>query len=342
MNIRHDVPLAPMTTFELGGAARRFACISNVEELREALDFARREDLDTFVLGGGSNVLVADEGFFGLVLTVSDDSQVLVEDGERPLVRVGAGKTWDDFAAWSVAADLAGVECLAGIPGQVGASPIQNIGAYGQEAGDAIEAVHVVERGSGREQTLTSADCAFGYRDSFFKREGRDRYVVTKVDFRLHRGGRPSLRYGELTREMEDKPLTLASVRDAVLAIRKRKSMLAAPDDPNRRNAGSFFTNPILPAETAAVLKERFGQMPTYEAGEGRAKLSAAWLIENAGFPKGYGKGPAGLSSAHTLCLVNRGEARTSDILALAKEIQQGVQTTFGVELTPEATLLGF
>ena len=286
MKIERDVSLAPLTTLDIGGPARFLARPERSDELGDLLAFAAREGLPTFVLGGGSNVLVSDRGYPGLVLVPANTGCVIVEEGERPLVRVGAGEPWDRLVAWSVAEHLAGLECLSGIPGTVGAAPIQNIGAYGQEAGEYIEAVHVLRLADGAALCLSHDDCEFGYRDSLFKREANGRYVVTAVDFRLTRGGTPRLRYAELNRRFEGASPDLKSARAAVLDIRGGKSMLGSDDDPNRRSAGSFFTNPVVTNAVAQTLVARHEGMPCYPAGGGEEQAVGGLAHRARGLPK--------------------------------------------------------
>lgn len=356
LDLHAAVPLAPLTTLEVGGPARLLARVADPAALRAALAVAARERLPVIVLGEGSNVLVADEGFPGLVLCLTDASRaVLAADAAEGTVRVrvGAGAVWDDLVAWSVAEGLAGIECLSGIPGLVGAAPIQNIGAYGQEVVETVHAVHVLDRATGAARALPAAECGFGYRTSRLKQAGPERPVVTAVDLTLRRGGAPALRYPELRRQLaarcEPGAETLALVRETVLAIRRAKSMVRDPADPNRRSAGSFFLNPVVPEPAAAAVAARVAArggdpaaLPRFEAGPGLVKLSAAWLIEHAGFARGHGHGKAGLSTNHVLALVNRGGATAADLLALAREVRAGVHAAFGVTLVPEPELVGF
>jgi UDP-N-acetylmuramate dehydrogenase len=362
LDLAEDVPLGPLTTFGVGGPARFLAHVADAGALRAALAFAARARLPVLVLGEGSNVLVADEGFPGLVVRLTDTARaVLREEGgaagggepEDVVVRVGAGLVWDELVAWSVAADLAGIECLSGIPGLVGAAPIQNIGAYGQEVAETVVAVHALDRATRERVTVAAADCGFGYRASRFKEAERGRHVVLALDLRLRRGGRPALRYPELARQVaartDPADASLVVVRETVLAIRRTKSMVRDPADPNARSAGSFFLNPVVSEAAAAALvgawAARGGDpagVPRYAAGPGRAKLSAAWLIEQAGFPKGYARGRAALSERHVLALVNRDGASAAELLALAREVRDGVRRAFGVTLLPEPALVGF
>ena len=352
--IHQGIPLAGLTTLGAGGPARYLARCTSQAELLAALAWAREHRLATFVLGGGSNLLVADAGFDGLVLQLASRTMELEPMDELVRVRAGAGLGWDTLVARTVAEGLAGLECLSGIPGRVGAAPIQNVGAYGQEVSDSLEAVHVVDRSSGQAETLAAAQCGLGYRSSHFKLRWPERYVITGVDFLLPRRPQGSVRYPELRRHLGlpadptghlDPPL--AEVRQAVLEVRRGKSMVLRPGDENRRSAGSFFVNPVVPpvqAERIHHLAEELGDrpMPAFPAPGGQVKLSAAWLIEAAGFPRGYQLGAAGISSRHTLALINHGGATAADLIALARLIRQRVAERFGVTLEPEPCLLGY
>jgi UDP-N-acetylmuramate dehydrogenase len=326
-----------MTTLGVGGLARFFVEAEGESALVDAFDWAAARGVPTLVLGGGSNVLVADEGYPGLVVRIALGG-VRIDDDEATVV-AGAGVSWDVLVELAVERGLAGVECLSGIPGRVGATPIQNVGAYGQEVAETISRVRVFEIESGRLEEITGDECEFGYRDSRFKRRDRGKFVVTSVTFRLRPGGEPALRYPELVRELApvDRP-SLAAVRAAVIAIRRRKSMVLDPTDPDARSAGSFFMNPIVSEAVARAIG--LDGMPRYAAAGG-VKLSAAWLIERAGFARGTVRGAAGISTKHALAIVNRGGAGASDVVALAREIRDGVRERFGVTLVPEPVLVG-
>ena len=350
--IRSEIPLSQFTTLEVGGTARFWADCDSEAHLRQALAWAKSEGLMSLVLGGGSNVLVSDAGFDGLVLRFTGSSISLKpETGDQTLVRVGAGCVWDEFVATMVDEGLSGVECLSGIPGWVGAAPIQNIGAYGQEVAETLAGVRVVHRFTGAAEEIPADMLGFAYRLSRFKEDWRDRYVITRVDFRLARSPRGTVRYPALKQHlgMSERDLApeLATIRDAVLEIRREKSMVIDPDDPNRRSAGSFFVNPVVSDRIANAVQKRARKrgtsrgMPRFATADG-IKLSAAWLIEEAGFPPGFGRGHVGLSSKHTLALINRGEASAAELVALASEIRHEVYRVFGVLLTPEPVFLGF
>ncbi len=343
MEIQENVPLAPLTTFRIGGAARYFAVAEVEQDVATALRWASERDLAVFVLGGGSNLLVSDAGFDGLVLQVKTHG--IADEGNGRLW-VGAGEIWDIFVEYAVAHGLAGIECLAGIPGLVGGTPVQNVGAYGQEVAETIEQVRAYDRESGAWVTLSKAECQFRYRESLFNKDQRGRYIVTSVQFKLQPEGKPQLRYADLqNRFRADAQPTLAEVAETVRAIRSEKGMLLVEGDPDCRSAGSYFKNPIVDAELlpqiAAAEQIDANHIPNWPAGSGKIKLPAAWLLECAGFTKGYTEGAAAISSRHTLALTNRGGATCADILRLEEHIVVRVQELFGIRLEREPVLLG-
>jgi UDP-N-acetylmuramate dehydrogenase len=346
--IESDVALAPLTTLELGGPARFFARADGEVAIVEALRFAQGRGLPVFVLGGGSNLVVADAGFEGLVLQAALPGLRFEDAGGEVLVEAGAGQRWDALVDEAVARGLAGVECLAGIPGLVGATPIQNVGAYGQEVSETIRRVRVLDRRSLEVTELEPAACGFGYRDSNFKRAPH-RHLVLSVTFALRPGGAPTVRYPELRAALPGTP-SLAEVRETVRRLRAAKSMIIDPADENRRSAGSFFMNPIVaPEEAARIAALAAGeglvsdavQVPRFPAAGGQVKLAAGWLIERAGITKGYRQGPVGISSRHALALVHHGGGSTAQLLALARHVRDTVAARFGVRLVPEPVLLG-
>jgi UDP-N-acetylmuramate dehydrogenase len=350
LDIRDEVPLAPLSTLELGGPARHFVRATDEGEIAEALRWAAAHGLPAMILGGGSNVVIGDAGFPGLVVQIATRGRRFEAAGGEATLTAAAGEPWDELVADSVARDLAGLECLSGIPGLVGATPIQNVGAYGQEVGDTIRAVRVLERGTWRVRDLVPDDCAFGYRDSAFKRDP-ERFVVLAVTFALRPGGAPTLRYRELADALAaGPPPALADARRTVLALRRRKSMVIAPDDPNRRSVGSFFTNPVLPAAEAEAVVARAvdggaaasaDAVPRWPGPGNTVKLSAGWLVERAGIARGFRRGPVGVSSAHALALVHHGGGTTAELLELGREVRDAVRRRFGVTLSPEPTLIG-
>jgi UDP-N-acetylmuramate dehydrogenase len=328
---RTDIRFSELTTLRLGGPAARFIEALTEDQVIAAVTSAAGP---LMMMSGGSNLVVADGGFPGTVVRIA--SRGIEADGQ--LVTVAAGEPWDEVVAQSVDQGLAGIECLSGIPGSTGATPIQNVGAYGQDVSQTISSVRVYDRDRGTVTTLSPAQCGFGYRTSALK--GSDRYVVLAVTFSLTRSERARpLRYAELARAVGERP-SLAEVREAVLALRRAKGMVIDPQDPDSISAGSFFVNPILTAEEFAALAGRHDP-PGWPERDGRVKTSAAWLIERAGFGPGYGNGRVGVSSKHTLALVNRGGATTAELLTLARELRDGVRDRFGVELQVEPTLVG-
>lgn len=344
----HDAPLAPLTTFRLGGPATRLITATTDDEVVAAVREADDAGTPLLIIGGGSNLVIGDKGFDGTALRIATRGFDLTGTA----LELAAGETWTDAVARTVEAGLAGIECLAGIPGSAGATPIQNVGAYGQEVSSTITEVLVYDR-TGRETlTLTNAECAFSYRHSRFK-EHPERYVVLRVRFALEDAGGLSapLKYAETARALGVGPgdrVPLATARETVLALRAGKGMVLDPADHDTWSAGSFFTNPILDdaafAAFLARVSERLGAdvaPPAFPAGEGRTKTSAAWLIDRAGFTKGYGTGPARISTKHTLALTNRGDATTEDLLALAREVVAGVHEVFGITLVNEPVTVG-
>lgn len=346
-----DVPLAPLTTLGLGGPARRLVEAAGEAELCDLVRAADAAGEPVLVLGGGSNVVIADAGFDGTVVRVATRGISRRRDGERVLLEVAAGEPWDAVVADAVADGLAGIECLAGIPGLSGATPIQNVGAYGQEVAQTITSVRVLDRERGVVEALPASACGFRYRASGFK--GRDRHVIVGVTFSLRGDATESepIAYGELAGALGVETgarAPLAEAREAVLGLRRRKGMVLDPNDPDTRSAGSFFTNPILDAQAFADLAvrvtERFGpdaRPPAFPEPDGRTKTSAAWLIDRAGYGPGTRRGSVAQSGKHALALVNLGGATTAELVALAREIADGVQAAFGVALVPEPVFVG-
>lgn len=347
MIVKENEPLAPLTTLGVGGPARWIAEVANEAEIEEAAEGARQRGLPLFILGGGSNLLVADAGFDGLVLHVSLRGIVAEDAGSERVYRVGAGENWDAFVSRAMGENCAGVECLAGIPGTVGGTPVQNVGAYGQEVSSVIERVRAYDLLNREFVEFTAAECGFSYRRSRFNSEDRGRFVVTRVDYRLHRGGAPTIVYPDLQRALGERDAAagepaLAEVAGTVRRIRRSKGMLLVEGDPDCRSAGSFFKNPIITALRFREIAERGASPPGFPAEPGMVKVPAAWLIEQAGFSKGYALGAAGISSRHTLALVNRGGATAAEILALAQEIAACVEERFGIRLEMEPVMVGF
>jgi UDP-N-acetylmuramate dehydrogenase len=340
-----SVPLADFTTLRVGGPAKRLVEVTSEAELLDVIRTADGAGEPILVLGGGSNVVIADAGFDGTVVRIAttgvhvDDTASCESDNIAAcggiVLTVEAGENWDDLVARAVAEEWVGLEALSGIPGLVGATPMQNVGAYGQEVSQTLWTVRTYDRVDRRIRTFANADCGFGYRTSRFR--GTDRFVVLQVAYQLRQGNLSApIRYAELARVLGvqlGERVKLAEVRDAVIDLRRRKGMVLDPADRDTWSVGSFFTNPILGADTAAVLSNG---APRWPQPDGSVKTSAAWLIEHAGFRKGYGTGPARLSTKHTLAVSNRGTARAEDLIALAREVRAGVSARFGIELEPE------
>lgn len=332
----------------VGGPARYFVeCVSE-HDVREGVDFARSRQLPIFVLGGGSNLVVSDCGFNGVVLKVAIRGiSVAGNSGDEALFEAGAGEDWDEFVAATVARTCAGVECLSGIPGTVGGTPVQNVGAYGQEVSATIQDLDAYDIESGEIRRFSSQECGFAYRTSRFNTTERGRYIILRVRFALQRDARPQLAYADLRKYFADaEEPTLAQLRLGVIAIRRTKGMVLDPADPDSHSAGSFFKNPVLSDEQFRNLDQRASArglvVPSYPALSAQRKVSAAWLVEQAGFKKGYARGPVGISSKHSLAMINRGGASAADIVALKNEIQRAVADQFGIELHPEPVFLGF
>lgn len=348
MRVADNAPLAPLTTLRLGGPAARLAIVEREEEV---IDLVREVDgrgEALLVLGGGSNVVIADAGFGGTVLRMGTRGRATVADGDRVLVTANAGEPWDEFVRAMVDEGFAGIECLAGIPGLVGAVPMQNVGAYGQDVSETIVRLRAYDRELRRVVVIERADCAFAYRTSVFR--GHERHVILDVTFALARSttSRP-VRYAELARALgvaEGECAPLGTVARTVVELRRKKAMVLDPSDADTASAGSFFTNPILDAAALEALRRRaedVAPMPVFPESDGRSKVSAGWLIERAGFSKGFSEGSArvSVSSKHALALTNRGGATTEELLALARRIRDGVHARFGVMLEHEPVFVG-
>lgn len=351
MRTQENIPLAPLTTFKVGGPARYFIDAHSEHEVSEAVAFALARKLPLFVLGGGSNLLVSDSGWPGVVLKISLAGVEFEGDLQKMLFHAGAGENWDSLVALAVSKHCGGMECLSGIPGTVGGTPVQNVGAYGQEVSEIITHVRALEIATGAVLDLSNHDCGFSYRSSIFNSTRRGDFIVMEVSYRLHRNGGPKIEYADVKNffavNKVDKP-TLQQVRDAVRSIRQSKAMLLVEGDEDCHSAGSFFKNPIVSAKEAnriqALAEKRAPgkALPRYPAPNGQVKLAAAWLVEQSGFSKGYSLGPVGISRKHSLAIVNRGGATAKDILALKNEIERKVFDVWGVSLQPEPVFVGF
>lgn len=345
-SLRENVPLAPMTTLGIGGAARYFADVATTEALEAGIDWARSRSLPFFVLGGGSNIVVADSGFTGLVLRISIRGIDTRIEGDHVFVTAGGGEAWDPLVALCVANNWAGFECLSGIPGRVGAAPIQNVGAYGQETSESLTSVQALDLVAGNVVDLNAADCEFGYRTSRFKTRDRDRFVIARVTYRLEVNGKPAVRYPELQRylaELGAGAPTLADVRDAVLTIRRRKAMVIDPTDADSRSVGSFFVNPIVSVDELERIKRRLAcdDLPVFPISKDHVKISAAWLIERAGIARGFTHGNVGTSTKHALAIVNRGGGTAREVIELKELIQKRVFDLIGIALAAEPAFIG-
>jgi UDP-N-acetylmuramate dehydrogenase len=345
LDIERDVPLAPLTTLELGGSASYFVRAERERTVVDALRWARAEGIPAAILAGGSNLVVPDAGYRGLVIQMAIGDLAFHHDGR---VQAGAGVPWEAVVEGALARKWAGIECLTGIPGSTGATPIQNVGAYGQEVSEVVERVRVIDRDDLEVQHLAPAECGFDYRTSRFKQEPT-RFVVTGVDFVLREAGKPMVRYAELERSLETPSPSLDEVRSTVLELRRQKSMVLDPQDPNRRSAGSFFLNPVVRDDEARRIVEQAlreglvhdpAEVPRYRVDEGRTKLAAGWLIERSGITKGTRRGAIGISTRHALALVHHGGGTTAELLDFAEDIRRRVESRFGVRLEQEPRLL--
>ena len=349
MKLEENIPLAPLTTFKVGGPARYFLAAQSEDEVRAGAFWARQRDLPLFVLGGGSNLVVSDAGFSGLVIRVALCGVAQRDEAAKRVFEVAAGEGWDEFVARTVAQNCAGIECMSGIPGTVGGTPVQNVGAYGQEVADSITSVSVFDLKQNEIREMANPDLGFTYRTSIFNTAHRGRYIVLRVTYALTPNGAPHIEYADLKRFFAGKKSpTLTETREAVRQIRHSKAMLIVPDDPDCRSAGSFFKNPIVSAaqyvQVFEIAKRRGiqSEVPKFPASNGQVKLSAAWLVEQSGFRKGFSRGPVGISNKHALAIVNRGGAKAQDIVAFKNDVQKHVVDHFGIELHPEPVFVGF
>ena len=338
--IQRDVCLAEWCTLNVGGPARWFREARGEQDVIDALRWAVERETPVLVLGGGSNVVISDEGFAGLVLKIAIAGVNAVELGANVRFAVGSGEEWDPFVAHTIEENCAGLECLSGIPGLVGGTPVQNVGAYGQDVSATIRSVRVIDREAQRVTTFSNADCGFGYRTSRFKHADAGRFIVTGVEFMLSRGGAPTVTYADVIKYFEGhsgQP-SLQNVRDAILEIRSRKGMVIKEGNPANQSCGSFFVNPIITRTHFA----RLGDGPHYPVGEDHVKVPAAWLIEQAGFKKGHIAGRVGISPFQAQGLINRGGATAAEVVRLAVDIKRAVWDKFGIALVPEPVFVGF
>jgi UDP-N-acetylmuramate dehydrogenase len=348
MLVTENVPLAPLTTLKVGGPARYFIEAQTIADVSQAVEFSRSRSLPLFVLGGGSNLVISDAGWPGLVLKIGITGINHRHGHDEVVFEAGAGEDWDKFVGLVVAHNCAGIECLSGIPGTVGGAPVQNVGAYGQEVANTIDSVLALDLKDGQPRELCKEACGFSYRTSIFNTTERGRYIILQVNYALKHGGEAFVAYTDLKKYFagwSEKP-TLANTRDAVRKIRAGKGMLITVGDDDCRSAGSFFKNPILSAEQYQALTARAAaknlQIPSYPALDAQKKVSAAWLVEHSGFSRGYGNGRVGISRKHALAIVNRGNATAADVLALKEDIQQRVEEIWRILLEPEPVFVGF
>jgi UDP-N-acetylmuramate dehydrogenase len=346
MNVRSDVQLAEWCTLDVGGPARWFVQSLSEDDVLDALAWADQRHVPALILGGGSNVVIADSGFRGLVVQIAIGGVQAREDGQTVTFDVGAGEPWDAFVARTVADNCAGLECLSGIPGLVGGTPVQNVGAYGQEVSDTIIVVRAIDCRARQRLTMSTDQCAFGYRTSRFKHGDAGKFVVTGVTYVLERDGRPTIAYADVIKYFQDTSHTptLAEVRQAIIEIRSRKGMVIREGNPANRSCGSFFVNPIVSRDHFERLlrSTHVDAIPHYAAGEDDVKVPAAWLIEHAGYERGYVNGPVGISPYQAQGLINRGGASADDVVALALSIKRAVWSIFRVALVPEPVFVGF
>jgi UDP-N-acetylmuramate dehydrogenase len=348
MKIDENVPLAPFTTFGVGGPARFFTESHTEAELRDAIEFGRARNLELFVLGGGSNLVVSDAGFGGIVVRIAIKGIDESDAGAKRLFQAGAGEDWDAFVAHAIEKNCAGIECLSGIPGMVGATPVQNVGAYGQEVADTITNVYALDLESGGIEEFSNEACGFAYRTSIFNTAARGRYIILGVRFALEKNGEPKIEYRDLKQHFAGPGghPTLSEVRKVVREIRQSKGMLIVEGDEDCRSAGSFFKNPIVSAakfaEVSDVAEKRGLKAPSFPAPNGEVKIPAAWLVENSGLPKGTSRGGVAISRHHALAIVNRGGATAAQIVAFMAEIQRSVEDHFDIQLQQEPVFVGF
>lgn len=347
MQVQENVPLAPLTTLKVGGPARFFLRAQTAEQVLDAVRWAEQQDLPLFVLGGGSNLLISDSGWPGLVLQIGLIGVSRSSDRDGQVFQVGAGVEWDAFVGQTVELNCGGLECMSGIPGTVGGTPIQNVGAYGQEVSETICSIEALDLRSKQILTLSNPECRFGYRKSIFNSNDSGRHIVLRVTFALKPEARPHIEYADLKKFFAGNASpSLAETREAVRQIRRNKAMLISEGDPDSRSAGSFFKNPMVSEDQvrriAASPAAKGGAVPRFAGASGQIKIPAAWLVENAGFTRGFARGNVGISSRHALAIVNRGGASAAEIFAFQREIQEQVAQTFGIELTPEPVFVGF
>ncbi|MCB0727550.1 MAG: UDP-N-acetylmuramate dehydrogenase [Ignavibacteriae bacterium] len=349
MEIQKNILLSEYTTIGLGGPAAYFIDFTDTENVKEIIEYVNENKMNFIVFSGGSNIIFPDRGFDGLVLKINNKGVKTHDDGNYFYAEVNAGENWDEFVRYIIESGYSGIECLSGIPGSAGATPVQNVGAYGQEVKDTIMNVTALDRRTLEEITFDNNECGFGYRTSRFKERDKDKYIIVKVLFRFEKNKQPEIKYSELQKVIDSQDnyysLTsikekIKSIRDNVLKLREKKSMLINPDDTNSRSCGSFFTNPVLNESEYDRFKVLIKDLnvPVYKTGD-EYKLSAAWLVENSGFVKGFKKGGVGISSKHSLALINI-NGTTDELLAFSSEIEETVEKKFGIKLKKEPVVV--
>lgn len=346
MVVKTGVALAPWSTLGVGGPAEYFVAARSESEVQAALAWASQRNVPVHVLGGGSNIVVADGGFPGLVVQIAIAGVDVREDDGTVTFDVGAGEPWDPFVAQTVERGCAGLECLSGIPGLAGGTPVQNVGAYGQDVSGTIRSVRVIDRARNAAQTFAATDCGFGYRTSRFKHADAGRFIVTGVQFALSRGGAPTLTYADVVKYFDSAHApSLAEVREAILTIRRRKGMVIEKGNPANKSVGSFFVNPVITLDHFAEMRSTIAAetvVPHYPAGDDHVKVPAAWLIEHAGFARGSVHGPTGISPFQSQAIINLGGASAADVLALAVAVKGAVWNMFRIAIVPEPVFVGF
>lgn len=348
VQIKKNILLKPLTTLKIGGSARYFCEVKNEKELLDALSFSRRRKIPYFILGGGSNIVISDSGFPGIVIQNRIQGIEIIKKGKKAEIRVGAGENWDRLVERCVNQNLAGMELLSAIPGTVGAAPVQNIGAYGQSADKIIKSVTAFDSYSNKTVMFSNSDCKFKYRNSLFKSSKKNRYVIIEVSFKLILNGKPNLSaYHEIEKYFKNykKMPKIADVRKAVIEIRSKKGMVIDSEVQSYKSVGSFFINPTIPKEDFTQIRRKLTETSDskwfFELSR-EYKISAAFLIEQSGFPKAYREGEVGVSPKHALSLINYGNANAADMIALARKIKSAVFKKFGIILESEAQFVGF
>ena len=349
MKLEKSIQLSKLTTICLGGRAEYFVSAQNIKEIEEAIQFSQEQNLKLIVLGGGSNVIFPDENLKALILKIDLKGVKFINKDNKVVAKVAAGENWDNFVLQAIEKGLSGVESLSGIPGSVGATPMQNVGAYGQEVANTITKVCAINKTTLKQVEFSKKECDFSYRSSRFKTYDKDKYIITKVEFVLDKINQPKIYYPELTRAIEKENVKdsgsrmeiLQKIRQKVLELRKNKSMVIDKNDPNSKSCGSFFTNPIVSNQIFEKIKKDYPQIPSFPENK-KIKIPAAWLIEQSGFKKGHKHKGVGISTNHSLAIINTGSGKADEVKDLAAKIQKAVKNKFGLILTPEPVIIEF